>query len=111
MVLEIPSPRDGSTKQSSAAHDLWNVVALAGEPSQFTRATVFQDALALGTQCAFADDHQPHSISCSRIHLKRQHKRARQRALILDRVHPPHGADQPMLRTAKRAAIDRSSCA
>ena len=45
----------------------------------------------------------------SRMHAQRKHKGARQRTLIFHVIHATHGADQPVLGTAKWTTIDRGA--
>ena len=83
----------GQRRQHEAvqpAHDFGNIVALAGEPGEITRAGSIDEHLTLGPQRAVPDDDQPQLLAQCRTPVEGAQERAHKRGLVL---HGLHAAD------------------
>jgi hypothetical protein len=110
MVLEMPSPSEGSAKAMQSAHDLGYVLALTGQPGEVATPAASENGQRLLAQRPFTHQHQPQPLAqrwlrCCRASTK---ARARQR-LILDGLHAACTCPPAKSRLRRRGSLESDS--
>ena len=100
--------RATAARSVEPAQHLRHVVALAGQPGRDSAPPSLQHLLDLRPQRPVAGHHEPHPLARDWIEFERAHERAREQHLVLDRLQPADGADQPQRRSRERRAGDRA---
>ena len=96
IVFETPSASEGRTKQSRPCSRRRDIRALAGEPRQIAYARVGKNGLHRGRNGRPRRERAACAARASgRAH--RANERLGEVDLVLDGLHPPHRADQPMV--------------
>ena len=109
IVFEMPSARDGSTKQSRPRRIAGTSVRSPGSQARWATRACVEDAFDLRAQRAVADDREPHAGRRARRDGQRAHERPRQGDLVLHALEAADRAHDPQVGVVAGTAGDRGA--